>query len=139
MTDYTHIMAPVDGSAEAERAFKKAVTLASKKRAKLLIIYINDSDAPSAQLSSSQQMTQLLNNYASYAHKHEVTSVETRVILGEPKQQIAKILPSNYAIDLIVIGATGRNVFDRLMLGSVTEYVVRTAPCDVLVVRTPEQ
>ncbi len=35
-----------------------------------------------------------------------------------------------------MIGATGLNAVERLLIGSVTEYVTRTADCDVLVVRT---
>ena len=35
-----------------------------------------------------------------------------------------------------MIGATGLNAVERLFIGSVTEYVTRTADYDVLVVRT---
>ncbi|AKU59378.1 nucleotide-binding protein [Lacticaseibacillus paracasei] len=35
-----------------------------------------------------------------------------------------------------MIGATGLNAVERLLIGSVTEYVTRNALCDVLVVRT---
>jgi nucleotide-binding universal stress UspA family protein len=41
----------------------------------------------------------------------------------------------NADIDLIVMGTHGRHAFDRLLLGSVAEQVVRTAPCEVLTVR----
>jgi nucleotide-binding universal stress UspA family protein len=36
---------------------------------------------------------------------------------------------------MIVMGAHGRTGLDRLLLGSVTERVVRTAACPVLTVR----
>ena len=42
------------------------------------------------------------------------------------------------AIDIIVIGATGRGTVDRILMGSVAEKVLRLAPCPVLAVRTPE-
>jgi nucleotide-binding universal stress UspA family protein len=41
-------------------------------------------------------------------------------------------------IDLIVIGTHGRSGFNRLMMGSIAEKVVRTAPCPVLTVHHPE-
>ncbi|KAB5915090.1 universal stress protein, partial [Bifidobacterium adolescentis] len=39
-------------------------------------------------------------------------------------------------VDLIMLGATGLNAVERLFIGSVSEYVIRNATCDVLVVRT---
>ena len=39
--------------------------------------------------------------------------------------------------DLVVVGTQGRGVLDRLVVGSVAERVVRTAPCPVLVVKAP--
>jgi nucleotide-binding universal stress UspA family protein len=41
-------------------------------------------------------------------------------------------------IDLIVIGTHGRGGVTRMLLGSVAEKVVRTAPCPVLTVHRPE-
>jgi nucleotide-binding universal stress UspA family protein len=46
---------------------------------------------------------------------------------------------SDHAIDLIVMGTHGRQGFDHLVMGSVAERVVRTAPCPVLTVRHPER
>ena len=42
-------------------------------------------------------------------------------------------------VDLIVMGTHGRRAFERLLMGSVAERVVRTAPCPVLTVRHPER
>jgi len=48
----------------------------------------------------------------------------------------------NYAkehpIDLVVMGTHGRKALAHLLMGSVAERVVRTAPCPVLTVRHPE-
>lgn len=50
---------------------------------------------------------------------------------------------SDYAkksdIDLIVIGTHGRRGLSHLVMGSVAEKVVRSAPCPVLTVRHPER
>jgi nucleotide-binding universal stress UspA family protein len=42
------------------------------------------------------------------------------------------------SIDLIVMGTHGRGPFSHILMGSVAERVVRTAPCPVLTVRHPE-
>jgi nucleotide-binding universal stress UspA family protein len=48
----------------------------------------------------------------------------------------------NYAkeakIDIVIVGTTGRGMLDRMLMGSVADKVVRTAPCPVLAVRNPE-
>ena len=41
-------------------------------------------------------------------------------------------------VDLIVMGTHGRGAVAHLLMGSVAERVVRTAPCPVLTVRSPE-
>jgi nucleotide-binding universal stress UspA family protein len=41
-------------------------------------------------------------------------------------------------IDLVVVGTHGRSGVAQLLVGSVAERVVRTAPCPVLTVRHPE-
>jgi nucleotide-binding universal stress UspA family protein len=45
----------------------------------------------------------------------------------------------NTAIDLIVMGTHTRGAVAHLLMGSVAERVVRTAPCPVLTVRHPER
>lgn len=44
-----------------------------------------------------------------------------------------------HRIDLIVMGTHGRRALAHLLMGSVAERVVRTAPCPVLTVRSPER
>lgn len=44
---------------------------------------------------------------------------------------------TNWPADLIVVGSHGRRGVDRILLGSVAEWVVRHSPCSVEVVRRP--
>ena len=46
---------------------------------------------------------------------------------------------SDHAVDLIVMGTHGRRALAHVVMGSVAERVVRTAPCPVLTVRHPER
>jgi nucleotide-binding universal stress UspA family protein len=42
-------------------------------------------------------------------------------------------------VDVLVVGTHGRTGFDRYVLGSVAEFLVRTSPVPVLTVRAPER
>ncbi|AXF57908.1 universal stress protein [Salicibibacter kimchii] len=46
---------------------------------------------------------------------------------------------TNNDIDLIMAGATGANRVEQMVFGSVSEVIVRHAPCDVLIVRWDRQ
>jgi nucleotide-binding universal stress UspA family protein len=56
---------------------------------------------------------------------------------GGPYMEIVRYAKER-DIDLIVMGTHGRGAMAHLLMGSVAERVVRTAPCPVLTVRRPE-
>lgn len=60
--------------------------------------------------------------------------VDVYVGLGDPATQIVA-LATDVEADLIVVGTHDRTGLQRLMLGSVSSEVFRTAPCSVLVAR----
>jgi len=64
----------------------------------------------------------------------EGRTVIRSVAEGSPKMEIVRYAAAN-DIDLIVLSTHGRTGLSHMMLGSVAEGVVRTAPCPVLTVR----
>lgn len=143
---YKNILVPVDGSREAELAFKKAVSVAKRNGDETTLHLVHVVDTRAFQNISSfdtamvDQVTETakktMEGYVESAKADGVKNIDFTVEYGAPKAVIAKDIPEDQKIDLIVIGATGLNAVERLLIGSVTEYVTRTAPCDVLVVRT---
>lgn len=75
-----------------------------------------------------EQLRQALN-IAGVQPAHVTLAAE----VGEPAITIVDQAVAQ-AADLLVMGTHGRSGFDRLLLGSVTERVVRKAPCPVLTV-----
>ena len=139
LQQYKKIMVAVDGSDEAELAFKKAVNVAIRNNGELLLAHVIDTRSFQTVSSfdgmlaeqATEMAKQTLADYESNANN--VTSV---VEYGSPKQIIAREIPEDNQVDLIMLGATGLNAVERLFIGSVSEYVIRNAACDVLVVRT---
>ncbi|KRO18450.1 universal stress protein family [Lacticaseibacillus saniviri JCM 17471 = DSM 24301] len=144
LQQYNHILVAIDGSYESELAFKKAVAVAKRNNAELYLIHIVDTRAfqnvSSFDSAMVEQVTetakQTMNQYVETAKKEGLDDVNFSIEYGAPKTIIARDMPKQHQIDLIMIGATGLNGVERLLIGSVTEYVTRNAPCDVLVVRT---
>ena len=56
---------------------------------------------------------------------------------GDPGDQIVEAAEAEH-VDMVVVGSHGRGAVGRLLLGSVSEHVVRNARCPVLVVRPRE-
>ncbi|BAP86080.1 universal stress protein UspA [Paucilactobacillus hokkaidonensis JCM 18461] len=146
LQQYQHILVPVDGSKEAEVAFKKAVAVANRNgsETELRLLHVVDTRAfqniSSFDTSMVEQVTETakktLDKYVDEAKQQGLTNVNYTIEYGAPKTIIARDVPNEMKADLIMIGATGLNAVERLLIGSVTEYVTRTAVCDVLVVRT---
>jgi len=62
-------------------------------------------------------------------------SVSFLVWEGEPGPAIVEAAEAEGA-DLVIVGTRGRNRVERFVLGSVSDHVVRHAPCPVLIVRS---
>ncbi|WP_445612871.1 universal stress protein [Geobacillus sp. YF-1] len=144
---YRTIVVAVDGSKEAEWALKKAIQIAKRNGAKLILSHVidvrdfNAMGAPDYTLAerSEQYAVELLERYKQEAVAAGLNDVETDIEFGSPKVKIAKDVAPKHKADLIICGATGLNAVERFLIGSVSENIVRHAKCDVLVVRTPKE
>lgn len=144
---YKQILVAVDGSKESEWAFKKAVAIADRNDATLNLINIIDTRSYAAVEAYDRSIAEraqkfaeeLLNDYKAEAEKAGVQNVNVIVEYGSPKTMISRDLSKKLQADLIICGATGLNAVERFLIGSVSENIVRSAKCDVLVVRTAEQ
>lgn len=143
--EYKRLMVAVDGSESAERAFKKAIRIALRNNSELIIAHVIDTRMYSMGLMNeiqtpeifdeSDETKQLLSQYKAEAEAEGVSKVTVELAKGYPKALLAKVIPEQYGVDLIIVGQTGLNAVERWMLGSVSQYILRTAPCDVLIVK----
>jgi nucleotide-binding universal stress UspA family protein len=141
---YKCILVAVDGSKSAEYAFRKSLDVAKRNKGSILnIVNVIDTRAIYAYERSTiervqQESEELLNGYKAQAESEGIENVKVLIEYGSPKSIITKEIASLVEADLILCGATGLNEIERFIMGSVSEAIVRTAKCDVLVIRTPE-
>jgi nucleotide-binding universal stress UspA family protein len=80
-----------------------------------------------------EAMTKFINEHLSDMQG----PMHSEVVLGRPFMRINEYA-RDQQIDLIVLGTHGRSGLQHALLGSVTEKVVRKAPCPVLTIRHPD-
>lgn len=142
---YQHILAPVDSSEAAQAAFTEAVNIAQRHGAALTVLYVVDDSAYHAP-ALDPVLSELLDAEAAHAKDAmrkrrdfvattTVTDFKTEITYGIPKRTIEEYAKQHPEIDLVVLGATGKDSPHRLNVGSTTSYVVDHAPCNVIVVR----
>ncbi|WP_052339998.1 universal stress protein [Gorillibacterium massiliense] len=78
-----------------------------------------------------------MTKYAKELAAHNVP-YEMVLLEGNPKHQLVKKFSALDETDLVICGATGLNRAGHILLGSVSDNIVRNSNCDVLVVRTNE-
>lgn len=144
---YQNIMVAVDGSHEAELAFEKGVNVALRNNSRLTIAHVIDTRALQSVSTFDAEVYEelqedakkLMDQYAKKAKEAGVANVVTIVEMGNPKTLLATDIPEEQKVDLIMVGATGLNAFERLLVGSSSEYILRHAKVDLLVVRDKEK
>ena len=144
---YQNIVVAVDGSKQAELAFRKSIEVALRNADSTLhIIHVIDTSFATTVDMLYDNMIELvrqlgevlLDNYKTQAIEAGVKNVKTILTKGVPKIVLSKNLSDFVQPDLIICGATGLNAVERLFIGSSTEAITRHAKCDVLVVHMPE-
>ncbi len=137
------ILCPIDHSDCSKEALKYAVSFAMKDNAKLYLLHVvdirsfNESiDAISKQMLDEETLNQLRSKLLDCipGEIREDMDVEANVVQGIPFTEIISSAKAN-DIDMIVIGTHGRTGIVHMMMGSVSEKVVRKAHCPVLAVR----
>lgn len=146
---YQHVLAAVDGSKVTSKVLTSAIEIALRNNATLDILRIVQitqlTDGYTNAYSNEQTYSlvkttkERLDDLKQKAIDAGVKDVNIHIRFGNPKRVIAREFPADHATDIIVMGATGVSGIERFVIGSVTHYVSRMAPCDVMVVRTSKE
>lgn len=144
--DIKRILVPLDFSATSRRALDHAVQVALRFGASIHLIHVCNQPATmvaamnSYSLSPSEWGRELAVNaetqLTEIARRVKGVRVSSEVRFGRPAPTIVEAAISQHA-DLIVMGTHGHGALMGVVLGSVAERVVKSAPCPVLTVREP--
>ncbi len=149
MINLRRILVPTDFSRFSQVALTYASALAEKFGAELhllhvvqdLALFIPDAVAVAPPLAAPVEQFAAAAREALERvvrdHQLERLKVRQDVREGTPFYEIIRYA-KELKIDLIVMGTHGHTGLIHVLLGSVTEKVVRKAPCPVLTVRHPE-
>ena len=139
----TRILVPTDFGPLSDQALTCALTLAHRFGASLHLLHVVNRPLLAEGLAAEASMssdTGIELDMVEDARRRllaatpEAATVD--VVFGYPATSIVEHA-SRSRVDLIVMGSHGRTGIAHVLLGSVAEAVVRTAPCPVLTLRGP--
>jgi universal stress protein A len=150
MAAITSILVPVDFSEASRTALRYACTLADSLDASLHVFHATVNPYAAAGYTEFVALPPELANDIERNAWEQLESLLTaeekakyRAALvnrtGSAAEEIIRYLEEHPEIDLVVMATHGRGSVARLMLGSVTDKIVRTAPCPVLTIREPSK
>lgn len=146
-----HVLVPIDGSPQSERAFEFALSFDDAKLTLLTVIDPVDTDPLSTGYQSptgvpglpgySEEWYEGVRNEARDLHEElreradDPDRIEgSEVVFGRPAKEICAYV-GDHDVDHVVVGAHGRTGITRVLLGNTAESVVRRSPVNVTVVR----
>jgi nucleotide-binding universal stress UspA family protein len=143
MKDFKKILVPIDGSAQAKQALKQAIYMAGLCQAEIGLLYVVDLNQ---QISAFEQVS--TGGYVPSEIKEKGCKILADAMQDIPKRINAKSIveigvPPKVIIDvceqreynLIIMGSRGLGAIERIVMGSVSQYVLMHASCPVLIVR----
>jgi nucleotide-binding universal stress UspA family protein len=146
------ILCPIDFSDFSRHALDHAIAIARRYDARVTALQVFVLAVEGALFTGAAGLEpftlndanreQLLARMRTFVEGESGSQAAVDVIVRESNDVASQILQEALALgaDLLVIGTHGRSGFDRLVLGSVTEKILRKAPCPVLTIprRAPD-
>lgn len=142
-TNYKHILAAFDGSNNGVKALEKAINVAKRNDAKMLVAYVINLSSGQFAESKAQKIreeaalhgNEMRTKIETIMEKAGFIHYEILIETGNPKTKITYDYIDDYDIDLVICGHTGMDTYDQMDMGSTSENIVRYSSVDVMVVK----
>jgi nucleotide-binding universal stress UspA family protein len=139
-SQFKNILIGFDGSSQAEKATEIGLGLARSLNSKVLLFAVARPPEPATMVElnamlddAREHFEEKFNKIARRAKDLEV-ALETDIAVGHPVEQIVHRAETDH-VDLIILGRRGMSRFEKMLVGSTSEKVLRYAHCPVMVVR----
>ena len=148
---YQRILVPVDGSHTSTLGLQEAIRIALDQRAHLRLISVIDETIVTQNFEGlinpgdlidavKEAGKRAIDNAMSLVKKHDLkVEAATLETVGDRVAEIIVREAKKWRADLIVMGTHGRRGFNRVVLGSDAEAVLRNSPVPVLMVCSPDR
>jgi nucleotide-binding universal stress UspA family protein len=137
---FRKIMVGYDGYAQADKAVDVALSLAESFDCTVLLFAVARPPEPATSVEMGAVLDDAREHYeegfkkiVEKAKGHDL-EIATDIVVGHPAEQIVHRAEQD-KVDLIILGRRGMSLFEKWLLGSVSERVLRYAHCPVMVVR----
>lgn len=134
------ILVGFDESDASRHAFTHSLEIARKFQASVILLHVIRVPEPAIAVEvegiidvANQRLRKSFRELIEQA-KAAGVEIDTKIVVGHPAEQIVHLAETHHA-DLIVLGSGGAGRIKHVMLGSVSESVMRYAPCPVTIVR----
>ncbi|KAL6062836.1 hypothetical protein QOT17_003873 [Balamuthia mandrillaris] len=155
------VLACIDGSEASGRAFERALQLVDKEKGELIAVHVMEVFTPEETSSPLTTFLKLFNpledrmeHLNNVMEKEKAEELEqnyrgmfqlassqlkdrftyTTIESPDAREAICKLIP-DHDIDLCVMGSRGTGSLERMLVGSVSEHVMRFGKCSVMIVR----
>jgi nucleotide-binding universal stress UspA family protein len=137
---FRRILVGYDGSPLAEKAVNVAIRFGLNEKSSISVLAVARLPEPATSVEveailddAREHFEAGLKRVVERGQAHGV-EVATDVVVGHPAEQLIHRAETEQA-DLIIVGRRGTSMFQKIMLGSVSERVLRYAHCPVLLVK----
>jgi nucleotide-binding universal stress UspA family protein len=139
-SQFKNILIGFDGSSQAEKATEIGLALAQSLDSKVLIFAVARPPEPATMVELNAMLDDAREHFEEQFKKIEQRAkalevgLETDIAVGHPVEQIVHRAEKD-RVDLIILGRRGMSRFEKMIVGSTSEKVLRYAHCPVMVVR----
>jgi nucleotide-binding universal stress UspA family protein len=139
---YRRILVPVHGNDGDLRALELAGLLAGRKNAEVTLVYVVevrqalplDADMPQAVAAGESALDNALQ-YARQRAEHRIQKVSSELLQARSAGAAIVDEAIEQDADVIVMASRNRLQFGRITVGDTVPYILKNAPCEVIVVR----